>query len=396
MGLAKEVHRRLEHVGVFGQRVTLRLKESKVGAGPPGKFNGCGSCHDYSKSGDTTTITNQTQPIFETAMALYKQINIKDIHRIRGMGIIVSKLTTQPLTTTHGGVITREPTNINFDCPKISTWLSDTCNSDNVEVTSKKTPTSPTINNDEMAKTNEKILTTTFSSPQISLVTKRKDTITSPKKAQQRKKRKENDVKKQQQTSVKRMLKLACVKASRDNNIYDQEISLTQLDCLPLELQLEIVNNDTSSMNSTNTKVRNRKYYIKRPKKMNQKSDDSNHSLHGNKRATNKYQEQVDDSKNEEKEEIVSYDFYSDMVLPLREWMENCSEPNVNDIDKMCEFFRILVDEKRLDELMVLLRVVKKDSIWGIKYYKTIILQRTNEYLRIMEGRQLDIKYLDL
>ena len=222
MGLAKEVQRRLEHVGVFGQRVTLRLKESKIGAGPPGKFNGCGSCHDYSKSGDTISITNQAQTIFHTAMDLYKQINIKDIHRIRGMGIIVSKLTTT--TTNRGVVTTKEPTNINFDCPKISTWLSDTNNSNDVEVISKRKPTSPTIDNDEMVKANDKTGTTTFSSPQTSLVTIRKDTIISQKKIQKRKKRKENDVKKQQQTSVKRMLKLACVKASRHNNTYNQEI----------------------------------------------------------------------------------------------------------------------------------------------------------------------------
>ena len=68
MGLAREVYRRLEHVGVFGQQVTLRLKKSQVGAGPPGKSNGCGSYHDYSKSGDIIYITNQAQATFKTSL----------------------------------------------------------------------------------------------------------------------------------------------------------------------------------------------------------------------------------------------------------------------------------------------------------------------------------------
>ena len=53
-GLAKEVQKRMQGVGVKGSRVTLKVKQRKQGAKPPPKFLGHGSCHNLSKSGDTS------------------------------------------------------------------------------------------------------------------------------------------------------------------------------------------------------------------------------------------------------------------------------------------------------------------------------------------------------
>ena len=92
-GLAKEVTKRMNSVGVKGSRVTLKVKQRKQGAKPPPKFLGHGSCHNLSKSAETSggIPTKDTSVISHIASNLLEQLNVPT-DDIRGMGIVVSKL----------------------------------------------------------------------------------------------------------------------------------------------------------------------------------------------------------------------------------------------------------------------------------------------------------------
>lgn len=91
-GLAKEVARRMQAVGVRGRRVTLKIKQRKAGAKPPEKFLGHGSCHNLSKSLKVSCgFTRDWEAISEAGKVLCQELNVpKD--DIRGMGITMSDL----------------------------------------------------------------------------------------------------------------------------------------------------------------------------------------------------------------------------------------------------------------------------------------------------------------
>ena len=75
-GLAKEVERRMKAVGVLGRSITLKLKERIPGSGPPGKFNGMGSCNDHSKSCNLpiSTATRDSFIMCRVGMRLFNEI----------------------------------------------------------------------------------------------------------------------------------------------------------------------------------------------------------------------------------------------------------------------------------------------------------------------------------
>ncbi|CAB9502627.1 DNA polymerase IV [Seminavis robusta] len=93
-GLAKEVQKRMEGVGVRGTRVTLKVKKRKANAKEPPKFLGHGSCHSLSKSLETSAgFTRDWKVFFEAGMTLLGELGLKsDTSQIRGMGLIISKL----------------------------------------------------------------------------------------------------------------------------------------------------------------------------------------------------------------------------------------------------------------------------------------------------------------
>ncbi|EEC44241.1 predicted protein [Phaeodactylum tricornutum CCAP 1055/1] len=93
-GLAKEVSKRMENVGTKGIRVTLKIKQKKAAAPPPPKFLGHGSCHNLSKSIDTrnSVPTREWAEISHLCQAMFVELQV-DLEDVRGMGIVLSKLT---------------------------------------------------------------------------------------------------------------------------------------------------------------------------------------------------------------------------------------------------------------------------------------------------------------
>jgi hypothetical protein len=92
-GLAKEVGRRMESVGVKGSKVTLKVKQRKEGALPAGKFLGHGSCHNLSKSLDTPDliVTRDWDAINRLCTTLFAELGVPK-EDVKGMGITLSKL----------------------------------------------------------------------------------------------------------------------------------------------------------------------------------------------------------------------------------------------------------------------------------------------------------------
>ena len=102
LGLAQEVQKRMEGVGVTGRHVTLKLKKRKNGAKPPPKFLGHGSCHNISKGRTIPGSTLDAKIICDVGMDLFKELAIP-LDDVRGMGIIMSKLNRVSSSSDGGG-----------------------------------------------------------------------------------------------------------------------------------------------------------------------------------------------------------------------------------------------------------------------------------------------------
>lgn len=92
-GLAKEVQKRMAHVGVTGRKITLKVKVRKPGAPPPPKFLGHGSCFNLSKSSDLPSgaTTCNDSIISDRCMIMFSEMSVKT-EDVRGMGIVIGKL----------------------------------------------------------------------------------------------------------------------------------------------------------------------------------------------------------------------------------------------------------------------------------------------------------------
>ena len=90
-GLCKEIKKRMEHVGVKGTKVTIKVKQRKEGARPPPKFLGHGSCYNLSKSLEFSRPTREWNDMARLCKKMFVEMKVpKD--DVRGMGVIMSKL----------------------------------------------------------------------------------------------------------------------------------------------------------------------------------------------------------------------------------------------------------------------------------------------------------------
>ena len=199
------------------------------------------------------------------------------------------------------------------------------------------------------------------------------------------------------QLSLKRMMKLASVKSGQDGNF----ISLSQLDDLPLELQLQIANNDEGPL-------RHRRQQAK-PSPRSPPHRKTNGSLPrvtggpatGNKSPTAQLQLSNNDEDDLDAEpnhfQVIDVDggghegdFYRTNILPLTLWMNERSDPSSEDIDHVKKFFATLAKERRIDDVTSLLRTIKRrEDIWGGNVYGDL-LDSIDNRLIFSEGRRLD------
>ena len=371
-GLAKEVEKRMSNVGVFGRHLTVKVKERQVGAGAPGKFNGHGKCNDHSKSCNMPGhyATRDSKVIASEALKLYSIIGL-DKDEIRGMGIVISKLETEEYQS-HAN-------------EGMASWLK-TGNEDPYE-TSKDVD-----NREQMLQTTLKEAatygrcadngdTTVIKGPDIALfVNYREESKVSScntKELRPSAKRKKNEKSrpstskpkhrscrvmksdgKYRQFDVKCMLKLASIKSGENKLSYDgEQVSLTQLDSLPLEIQLQVANNENVTeclvpRKSTTFNRRGRRTEALDIIELDDDSDDNHEHP-----AKESMSEEVRVEENE----------VDDLVF-LRDWMDA-----QDDVGKMKGFLCICVSEKRLDDVVSYLRLIRRrQDVWG-GYYQELL-----------------------
>ncbi|MGK3740807.1 MAG: DNA repair protein REV1 [Bacillariaceae sp.] len=286
-GLAKEVEKRMEGISVKGKRLTLKIKQRKNGSTEPSKFLGHGSCNNLSKiSGLSGNVATRDAKIFKkVGLSLLQEFAIGDINDIRGMGIIISSLENDNATEKQ------------MDVTGMQHWLQKSIDMGNVDHnirSSKQSETSdeaehesPVINdtlsfeeesNNEIDKNDTEqdvaggIIFRVDDLPLIELppmsqihmsqvealpIELQRQIVSRMKKAgsgdiEERINMNDthtrhvvtseiNYANRFRQTDLKRMMKLAAVKSGQERT----GISLTQLEELPLEIKLQVVNQDT-------------------------------------------------------------------------------------------------------------------------------------------------------
>ena len=187
------------------------------------------------------------------------------------------------------------------------------------------------------------------------------------------------------QLSVKRMLKLASVKSGQQvlkERPGGKTVSITQLECLPLNMQLQIANNDEVSL------------LLRSPVEKNGRNSS---------RSATPIQMRVSDKGPLAVDPVGvtedlgnTYDFFHDNVLPLRSWLVSKPFPSLDEVEKIQDFFSSCIDEKRLDEVVKMLRIIKcGPGVWGGDPYHTI-LGAVNQYLVATGRLQLDTQWLGL
>ncbi len=211
------------------------------------------------------------------------------------------------------------------------------------------------------------------------------------------------------QTDMRRMMKLAAVK-SGDQSILgssDLGVSMTQLESLPLELQLQIANDDNRPIGILSRRSRYASDLSSgkpiRSRIENPASDLSN--PHG----TRLQEESAIDSDAEvivvdadmddqaaSLEMLTKQSFYQENVKPLMIFMDENSSDNEEAVNQVLEFFHVVVaEEERHQEAVMLLRSIKrrKDTWNGYPYNR--ILDELNSSVQRTFGYSLDCQMLE-
>jgi hypothetical protein len=205
------------------------------------------------------------------------------------------------------------------------------------------------------------------------------------------------------QLSLKRMMKLASVRSGQDGN----SISLSQLDDLPLELQLQIANNDEGPLRNRRRRMTsNNNIEVGARGSPHQKTNGSPHRAASG-MATSVKSPVASRHLSDEDElgtkpnriEVLDLDdgdsegdFYHTNILPLMNWINARPDPKSinNDVDHVKDFFFTLLEEKRLDDVTSLMRTIKRrGDNWGGNVYG-YLLDVIDDQLIATEGRKLD------
>lgn len=428
-GLCKEVEKRMVNVGVKGVKVTLKVKQRKEGAPPPPKFLGHGSCYNLSKSLDTRNgkETRDWERFYELAIQMFTEMKVpKD--DVRGMGIVVSKLASDGSS---GNVLT---------CTKqsIANWFSGKANekrieaedtqrdADSDEVISGRRrivgfaePESITVHNNLESeldyessgsvevlwegRTNKRpanvdedydIALPALSQIHMSQV----DELPSPMRKQIVSKMEAEKTRRAtspptgggavaardarfRQTDVKRMFRLAAVKAGVVDveNGSGSAISLTQLESLPLELQLQVANDDARDLGALSPEKRSGKAASTAHSKTYGRSEKSPPMQRRSSAAARSVPQKKTSDVAEERLPIYvapakeARHFFRDNVQPLSIFMDDNPYAEEEATSQVVEFLCLCVTESRLSDVAVLLRSMKnrKDS-WSSLAFDSI------------------------
>jgi len=177
------------------------------------------------------------------------------------------------------------------------------------------------------------------------------------------------------QVSVKRLMKLASVKSGYEPR---PEFRLSQLYCLPIETQPQIVNDDDVAITKQ----------VKKPSKSTEKSEvdlDEDATVECTfKKGIQHYQQPTT-------EEI-----YVENIVPLKEFIISHPCPSSEEIDLVKGFLYLFVKECQYDDTVVFLRAMKTmQNGWNESVYVKIRDEIVG-YIFALSGSRLDVKRLRL
>lgn len=414
-GLCKEIERRMVNVGVKGTKVTLKVKQRKEGAPPPPKFLGHGSCHNLSKSLDirNETTTRDWKSFYEVAMPMLADMNIPK-EDIRGMGIVVSKLARdfsieKGPTSSHQSIVNwfsgkakeiviesketgENRRKVQFSEPDV--LVGNDCQSE----TDDESTCSLVVWSDERTARNtasgykaDDIALPALSQIHMSQV----EVLPSPLKKQIVSRMEAERVRNAsplidrggivvardarfRQTDVKRMFRLAAVKAGERevSSMSGSAISLTQLESLPLEVQLQVANDDYRGLGALSPEKRSKKALPSARLKTDRASDRSQPKRRGSPVTV----QHATPTKSCDEEptvfHVVATDtrhFFRDNVWPLCIFMDENPEAEKEATRQVTEFLCLCITETRLSDVVVLLRSIKdRNDLWSSLAFDSI------------------------
>jgi hypothetical protein len=248
----------------MGTKLTLKLKKRKENAGPPPKFLGHGSCYNLSKSADIP-LTRDVTFMKNVGMTLFMSFGVQ-LDDVRGMGITMSGLRHDDGSDSHSSC----------SAHGMKQWLmnEETSKTDDLEVESDRLclDEEKTVNSskeDTLVYEFDSSLHPVDSARHISTRSGLNNSRRSEKPLEHHPTSKATNkklkvwkassssllVSKGQksrllQTDLKRMMKLAAVQSGKEKT----DVSLSVLDDLPLQIKLQIVNNDDLKLGSISLK----------------------------------------------------------------------------------------------------------------------------------------------
>ena len=395
--LVKEVNKRMQSVEVMGSKLVLKVMISADPSKMPGKFLGHGKCTSHSASQDIQ-LTRDDAIISSAAMKLYKKLNVDD-SSLRGMGIVVQSL--------------RFDNEVNSSPSKLSAWLQKDTATTSTSVSKSKQLTEDAASGSHVAfedvddddddnnKMSNMSSTATFSQLDKDVLKNLPDDILlevksiygkkkssqhspsqqlSPLKSNKTKGKAKRDVVSiAGQPSVTRMFKLASVKCGEEE-MGDNDLSLSQLDCLPLELQLQIANGDDVE--------------ITRRPRQSSKSKESivgDQMIDTNEMLPNSMQNRDCYSA----EDSSTVNFYEENIVPLLDFISTNPDPDESAVSAVHDFLSCIIQERRIEHTTIFLRTIKNSDGWGDDIYMQLRRVALDE-IKQKTGSVLDVKWLGL
>jgi len=228
------------------------------------------------------------------------------------------------------------------------------------------------------------------------------------------------------QTDLKRMMKLAAVRSGHER----AGISLTQLEQLPLEIKLQVVNHDNrqvgvlsphvsrtatnfsdrqprkstsssgtgislndSHANTKKTTSRHHNNHSERRKK----TTDTNTTILNPRTTTKKKELKGAQQRPRKKFRIIDrVDVWKEDLVPLKQFLgENCPLNHPDSVDKVIEFLSIVLKEGRLPAMVTMIRCIRnRQDDWSEIEIIRRIAQTMNRLHRERYGTCLDVGWL--
>ena len=440
-GLAKEVEKRMRGVGVLGSKLTLKVKQRNADAKEPHKFLGHGWCNNLSRSIDFPgrVPTNESQLFARLGMQLFQELGV-DTDDVRGMGIVVSKLSSEKVVDAalnrqtlaaswlHAKVDAKGTQN---SAPRVNMPSDVSDGIEGIPVNQEGVNGRHETEQEKESAANDDVDEDEIDlPPQSQIRMSQVMALPSPMKRKITRMLEAREVidvdddddddddidefravhedrncaslsHQWKQTSVKSLFKLAAVKAGRDtlHETLGESVSLTQLACLPFDMQLELADGGVGNSKRRDSNVRPRALF---PKPRTEKK------IAASTRSGEPDLVRVDDD--EEIDEPKPVDapslsiggesersFYLENVAPLKSFLD---ETNAHDEDakrRVHEFLDTLVREGRLHQVVKLLRSIKnRRDDWGSESAYGRILDTVDVSIRDVTGCYLDRAWLAL